>query len=357
MQNVKHLYVWLAFAAFLLLCYILLPVLTPFLASALIAYASNPLVTWLQRWFKRRVAVALVFVLSLGIVLFFLFILIPIAGQQLLYLYELMPQFVGWLQTHVLPWLQETFNLDEDVWHVDKLKSMLLVHIDKAPDLASVVLAKLGSSSAVLFAWLANLLLIPVVTFYLLIDWPSITQRLQHIVPRRYEVLSNTLAGDCHEVLGAFIHGQLLVMLSLGVVYTLGLALLGLELALIVGAIAALVSLVPNLGFMVGVTLALLAGLFQFGLNYYLLGAIALVFVGGRLLESMFLTQALVGDRLGLHPVTVMFALLVGSQLLGFTGVLLSLPVAAVVMVLLRHSYSRYTDSAFYKACKHEKQA
>lgn len=354
MQSLKHLYLWLACIAFLLLCYVLLPVLTPFLVSALIAYASNPLVVWLQRWLSRVWAVTLVFCFTLSLLLVFLLILIPVAGQQMLYLYELMPQFIGWLQTHVLPWVQETFNLDEDVWHADKLKSMLLVHIDKAPNLANMLMTKLSSSGAVFFSWLANLLLIPVVTFYLLIDWLAIIKRLRLLVPRRFETIINTLACECHEVLGAFIHGQLLVMLSLGVIYTLGLSVLGLELALIVGVIAAFASLVPNLGFIVGLVLALLAGLFQFGLNYYVLSGIALVFIAGRLLESMFLTQALVGDRLGLHPVTVMFALLVGSQLLGFTGVLLALPVAAILMVLLRHLYAYYIKSRFYQHSESE---
>ncbi|MCK9236639.1 MAG: AI-2E family transporter [Thiopseudomonas sp.] len=349
MQSLKHLYLWLALIVFLLLCYVLLPVLTPFLVSALIAYASNPLVVWLQRWLSRTWAVVVVFMFTLSLLLAFMLILIPVAGQQMLYLYELMPQFISWLQTNVLPWLQQTFNLDEDVWHADKLKSMLLVHIDKAPDLANVLMAKLSSSSAVFFSWLANLLLIPVVTFYLLIDWPAIIKRLRQLVPRRFEAISNKLAGECHEVLGAFIHGQLLVMLSLGVIYTVGLTVVGLELALIVGVIAAFASLVPNLGFIIGLVLALLAGLFQFGLNYYALAGIAFVFIAGRLLESMFLTQALVGDRLGLHPVTVMFALLVGSQLLGFTGVLLALPVAAMLMVLLGYLHSNYIKSRFYK--------
>lgn len=348
MSGIKHLSLWLALAAFLLLCYALQAVLAPFLLSGLIAYASNPLVERLQRYCSRQWAVTLVFVLVALLLLAFLLVVLPVAGRQLLYLYELMPRFIGWLQEHVMPWLQQTLDLDEDVWQADRFKSMLLVHIDKAPNLANVLAGKLGSSGAYLLAWLGNLMVVVLATYYLLVDWPRVTQHLQSLVPQRYAERSRQLADECHEVLGAFIHGQLLVMLTLGVIYTLGMMLVGLELALIIGMIAAIASLVPMLGFMLGLFLALAAALFQFGLDYQSLGAIMLVFIAGRALESLYLTQALVGDRLGLHPLTLMFALMAGGHLLGLPGALLALPLAAILAVLLRDARERYTHTEFY---------
>lgn len=348
LQSKKQLYIWLGIAGFALLCYALQPVLTPFLISALIAYASNPLVERLQRYCSRTWAITFVFVLVALLVLIFLLIVIPVAGRQLLYLYELTPRFIGWMQEHILPWLQETLVLDEDVWQADKIKAMLLVHIDKAPDLANVLVVKLGNSSAVLFSWLADLVLVVLATYYLLVDWPRLSQYVQSLVPRRYSAYSQQLTKECHEVLGSFVHGQLLVMLTLGLIYTVGMMLVGLELALIIGIVATLASLVPTLGFMLGLVLALLATLLQFGLDYFALGAVAAVFIVGRTLENLFLTQALVGDRLGLHPLTVMFALLAGSHLMGLSGALLALPVAAILMVVSRDMHRNYKQSSFY---------
>jgi predicted PurR-regulated permease PerM len=199
-----------------------------------------------------------------------------------------------------------------------------------------------------LLAWLVNLLLIPVVSFYLLRDWDLMVARLRGLLPRNHEGLVVKLARECHEVLGAFLRGQLLVMLALGVMYAVGLMLIGLELGLLIGVLAGLASIVPYLGVVVGIGAALTAGLFQFGGDFYPLLAIAAVFCVGQMLEGMLLTPWLVGDRIGLHPVAVIFAIMAGGQLFGFTGVLLALPVAAVIMVLVRHAHDLYKLSDLY---------
>ena len=172
--------------------------------------------------------------------------------------------------------------------------------------------------------------------------------KLRRLLPRKNERLVVQLIGECHEVLGAFMRGQLLVMLALGVVYAVGLMSLGLELGLLIGLLAGLASLVPYMGFAVGISAALVAGLFQFGLDPYPLLGIVAVFSLGQMLEGMLLTPLLVGDRIGLHPVAVIFAILAGGQLFGFTGVLLALPVAAVIMVLLRNVHQLYKESDMY---------
>ncbi|MNZ36121.1 hypothetical protein D3C78_535340 [compost metagenome] len=191
-------------------------------------------------------------------------------------------------------------------------------------------------------------MLIPVVSFYLLRDWDLMMAKIRGLLPRQREERLVALAGECHEVLGAFVRGQLLVMLALGVIYASGLMLVGLELGLLIGLLAGLAAIVPYMGFIIGIGAAMVAGLFQFGGDPYPLLAIAAVFMVGQALEGMVLTPLLVGDRIGLHPVAVIFAILAGGELFGFTGVLLALPVAAVIMVLLRHVHDLYKESGMY---------
>jgi predicted PurR-regulated permease PerM len=189
-----------------------------------------------------------------------------------------------------------------------------------------------------------------VVSFYLMRDWDLMVAKLRSLLPRGREGLVVQLFSECHEVLGAFLRGQLLVMLALGVMYASGLMLIGLELGLLIGVLAGLASIVPYLGVVVGIGAALTAGLFQFGVDFYPLLGIAAVFMVGQMLEGMLLTPMLVGDRIGLHPVAVIFAIMAGGQLFGFTGILLALPVAAVIMVLARHLHDFYKQSDTYGA-------
>jgi predicted PurR-regulated permease PerM len=187
-----------------------------------------------------------------------------------------------------------------------------------------------------------------VVGFYLLRDWDLMMGKLRGLLPRQREPQVVGLAGECHEVLGAFVRGQLMVMLALGVIYSAGLMLVGLELGLLIGMLAGLAAIVPYMGFIIGIGAALVAGLFQFGGDLYPMLGIVAVFMVGQALEGMVLTPLLVGDRIGLHPVAVIFAILAGGELFGFTGVLLALPVAAVIMVLLRHVHDLYKESDMY---------
>jgi predicted PurR-regulated permease PerM len=196
-------------------------------------------------------------------------------------------------------------------------------------------------------AWVANLLLIPVLTFYFLRDWDWLVARVRALLPRPVEPTVSRLARESDEMLGGFLRGQLSVMVSLGAVYATGLWLAGIDLALLIGMLAGLVSFVPYLGFIVGAGVALVAALVQHGDWLHVLLVIG-VFSVGQVLESFVLTPWLVGDRIGLHPVAVIFAVMAGGQLFGFLGVLLALPVAAVVMVLLRYAHQRYTASGLY---------
>jgi predicted PurR-regulated permease PerM len=186
------------------------------------------------------------------------------------------------------------------------------------------------------------------VTFYLLRDWNDIIKMVQGVIPDHLKGLVNKLVSECDEVLSAFIRGQLLVMLGLGIIYAVGLQLVGLDMAILIGMIAGLFSVVPYLGFAVGLLVGIIAGLVQYSGDLWALLPIILVFCVGSLIESMVLTPWLVGDRIGLHPVAVIFAVLAGGQMFGFVGVFLALPVASVLMVWVRYVYNEYTSSNWY---------
>ncbi|MEJ2344323.1 MAG: AI-2E family transporter [Gammaproteobacteria bacterium] len=343
---------WLAFAAAVgggYLVYLLAPVFTPFLVSALIAYLGDPLVDRLETWKLRRTwAVIVVFCgLFLALTLVAL-LLIPLIERQVAYLIARLPDYLGWIEHTVLPWLREHLGISAAALDFNTLEQALRSHWQQAGGIAAQLLRSVSASGLAVIAWLANLVLIPVVSFYLLRDWDHMVERVRGLIPRRSEPTVTRLARESDEVLGAFLRGQFLVMVALGIIYSVGLWIVGLNLALLIGMLAGLVSFVPYLGFILGVLSAGIAVLVQTHEVIQLLPVLA-VFAVGQLLEGTVLTPTLVGDRIGLHPVAVIFAVLAGGQLFGFFGVLLALPVAAVVAVLLRHAHQRYVGSNLYE--------
>jgi predicted PurR-regulated permease PerM len=335
-----------------LLCvfvYLLHPILTPFLIALLLAYMADPLVDRLEAaGLSRTLGVVVVFGLFTMVLMALLLVLVPMLAKQLFRLYELAPQMLDWLQHTALPWTQAKLGLADGFWKFDKVKAAISEHMGQTSDIVGVVLAQATASSLALIGWLTNLVLIPVVCFYLLRDWDVMMAKIRSLLPRHREEQIVKLAGECHEVLGAFIRGQLLVMMALGFIYAAGLMLVGLELGLLIGVIAGLAAIVPYMGFVIGIGAAIIAGLFQFGGDLYPMMGIVAVFMVGQALEGMVLTPLLVGDRIGLHPVAVIFAILAGGELFGFTGVLLALPVAAVIMVVVRHARDLYKESDIY---------
>lgn len=349
MSVIKNWPWFVALALVLAFLYAVMPILTPFLVSLLIAYMGDPLVDKLEeRGLSRTLGVIVVFAVIVLILAGVLAFLVPLISKQLVKLYGMLPQMVDWVQHTAVPWLHTKLGVPSDILDGDKLKQAFSEHLDKTSGAAGFLLAKVTASGMALFGFVANFVLIPVVSFYLLRDWDILVDKVRGLLPRRGEGAVVKMAKECHEVLGAFIRGQLLVMLALGGIYATGLMLLGLDLGLLVGLLAGLASIVPYMGFAVGITAALLAGVFQFGFELYPLLGIVGVFALGQALEGMVLTPLLVGDRIGLHPVAVIFAIMAGGQLFGFTGVLLALPAAAVIMVLLRHVHEMYKDSDLY---------
>ncbi|MFP4560671.1 MAG: AI-2E family transporter [Thiohalorhabdus sp.] len=331
------------------LLYLLAPVLTPFLVAALLAYLGDPLVDRFEaRGMPRTAAVGTVFLVLLAALLALFLLLIPLLDNQIRALIRQLPHYLGWLQDTLLPFLAANLGLEADGASLEALKESLKEHWQEAGGLAAALAGTVSRSGLAVVGWSANLVLIPVVTFYLLRDWDRLVAGLHDLLPRsRVETVSR-LVRESDEVLAGFLRGQFLVMLALGLVYSVGLWIAGLQLAFLVGLIAGLVSFVPYLGFILGVILAGAAMVVQTGAPLDLVWVLA-VFLVGQVLESVVLQPLLVGDRIGLHPVAVIFAVLAGGQLFGFVGVLLSLPVAAVIAVFVRHAHERYLDSRLYQ--------
>ncbi len=327
------------------LVYLLAPILTPFLVSALLAYLGNPAVNRLVRWrWPRPLAVVLVFLLFVLLVAVLLFFLLPALQAQITSFIAKAPFYFDWLQNTALPWLQAMLGVELTL-DVAAIRQTLLGHWREVGDWATAFFLYVARSGLSIIGWFVSALLVPVVTFYLLLDWGKLPARALALLPPRRRGKAVALARETDEVLGSFLRGQLLVMLSLATVYSVGLTLVGLDLALPIGIAAGLVSFVPYLGFITGLLSAAVAAYVQFQDIIMLLG-VAIVFLAGQMLESLWLTPKLVGNRIGLHPVVVIFAVMAGGQLFGFTGILLALPAAAVLKVWLRHLHEFYIGGA-----------
>ncbi|MDA0820841.1 MAG: AI-2E family transporter [Proteobacteria bacterium] len=332
------------------LTYLLAPVLTPFLISLLLAYLGDPLVDRLERLrISRTGSVVIVFIGMLFLAGAAILVLLPAMQAQFVILVHNIPAAIDWLQQWLLPKVSSILDIEGVSLDVASVKDTLLGHWQEMGSLAKILMAHIGRSGQLIIGWVTYLLLIPVVTFYLLRDWDLLVKNAHDLLPRRIEQLVVKLAREIDAVLAEFLRGQLSVMAALGTFYVVGLWLVGLELAFIVGVLAGIVSFVPYLGVIVGVVLAGLAALVQFHDMTHVL-MVAAVFGVGQLAEGMILSPLLVGDRIGLHPVAVIFAVMAGGQLFGFLGVLLALPVAAVIVVLLRHSKREYQLSGLYRA-------
>jgi predicted PurR-regulated permease PerM len=243
--------------------------------------------------------------------------------------------------------LQLQLGLESLDFSTDKIRESLISYWKEASGAVLGLIGKVSAGGQTMLAWLMNLVLIPVVTFYLLRDWDKLVEGVRTLIPRKSEPVVSTLCREIENVLGAFIRGQLMVMIALGLIYTVGLWAIGLDLALIIGMGAGLLSIVPYLGTIVGVLAAVIAVVFQFQDVLHTVLVLA-VFGVGQSLEGMVLTPKLVGDRVGLHPVAVIFAVLAGGQLFGFLGILLALPAASALNVLVAYMHRRYRESDLY---------
>jgi phosphoribosylaminoimidazole-succinocarboxamide synthase len=339
---------WLALAALLIagaLLYLLGPILTPFLAGALLAYIFDPLVDRLEVHGWSRVSGTVVVIVLAGLaVLGLILIALPLFQGQIAELSQRLPAALDLLQTRFLPWLQQTFGITIDP-NLDALKSWLT---EQATENSANWLPTLQTGALAVLGVVVNLLLIPVVMFYLLKDWDVMVARVAALVPRDWMERVTRVARAMDAVVGEFMRGQLAVMTILALYHGIALWVLGLDYALPIGILTGLLSFVPFLGIGLGLTLALLVALLQFA-DWSGVAWVAGIFLVGQLFEGYVITPRIVGERVGLHPVAVIFALAAFGQLFGFVGVLLAVPLAAVLLVALREVRGVYEASAFFR--------
>jgi predicted PurR-regulated permease PerM len=332
---------WLiAIALTSVLLYFLAPVLTPFIAAALLAYIGDPLADRLQRLkLPRSLAVVAVFLLTFLMIGLIVLLVGPLVRTQVGALLAALPDIVTQVEQVWLPSIQGFLDIDggEDVG----IGAFLSRYSDMAGSWGSTVFVGLTKSGGVLAAAVLSLFLIPILTFYLLRDWDTIVGSFGALVPSKQRATVFELARETDEVLGAFLRGQIMVMFALSVIYSLGLSMVGLKFAIAIGVVSGLVSFVPYLGFVFGITLAALTVALEPNPLWLFVGVVA-TFSIAQMIEGSILTPKLVGDRIGLHPVVVIFAVAAGGQLFGFFGILLALPAAAVLSVMVRFAYHRY---------------
>lgn len=327
------------------------PILTPFVLAALLGWLGDPLVDRIERTGRSRgIAVSLVFLLMVLLLVLVLLILVPLIERQVVTLIDSLPVYREWLMGTAIPWMERRFGIEISEWmDPERLIEWVRGHWQQAGGVATTFMSYVSRSGFALIALIVNLVLVPILTFYFLRDWDVLVARVSQLIPRDHYATVTRLARESDESLAAFLRGQFLVMLAQGAFYAIGLQLIGLRLGILVGLIAGLISFVPYLGATVGLIMMLLAAVVQAqGFDWQLLILGTIVFTAGQLFESYVLTPRLVGDRIGLHPVAVIFAVMAGGQLFGFVGMLIALPVAAVANVLLRFAHERYQASRLY---------
>ena len=347
---------WAALAlGALWIVWLLAPILSPFVFAALLGWLGDPLVDRLERAGRtRNTAVILVFSVMTTVLVLALLVLVPLLEQQVVTLVESLPRYRDWFVGTALPWFERRTGLEILSWlDPEHLFNLIRAHWERAGGVAATVLGYVSRSGFALLAWFANLVLLPVLTFFFLRDWDLLVERIGLLVPRDHQDTVRRLARESDAVLGGFLRGQTLVMLILGVLYAMGLWAVGLDLGILIGVIAGLLTFVPYLGPAAIVVFGGTAALVQFGDWQHLTG-VAVVFTVGQVIESYWLTPKLVGDRIGLHPMAVIFAVMAGGSLFGFLGMLLALPVAAVANVLLRFAHERYTGSRLYAGVRQQ---
>ncbi|THF63215.1 AI-2E family transporter [Pseudothauera rhizosphaerae] len=334
--------------ALLGLFYLLSPILAPFAIAAVLAYICDPAVNWLvARRLPRPLAVLLV-IAGIGLLLVLLVgILVPMVVSETSALVRRLPDLVDIFNQRTAPWLAERFNVEIQL-DAAFLRELVREHGTNAQDALRVLFAHARSGGMALIGLAANLFLIPIVMFYLLQEWPRLLAELRNIVPRPWLERGMRIVRDIDSVLSEFLRGQLSVMLLLAVFYSVGLWLAGLRFALPVGVITGLLVFIPYVGFGGGLVLAIMAALLQ-GEGWTPLIGVAVVYSLGQLIESFILTPYIVGDRIGLHPLAVIFALMAFGQLFGFVGMLVALPVSAALLVGLRELRGAWLASRLYR--------
>ncbi len=325
-------------------------IFTPFLTAFILAYALRPVCLWLERHrLPRAVAAGIAMIIGLGIILCILSLFVSLLKTEIPLIKTQLPTWIENTQAWLGPKLSE-FHIDLD-WGALKTGATqkITTHLtDNADSLLSSTLDTILMSGSSVVAGFLNAVLILFVMFYLLLDWDHFFQLVTKIVPLRAQDTVHRLTMHTDGLLSQYLRGMFIVISIMSVFYSVGLSLVGIKGAVALGVFTAIMIIIPYIGIALGFTLAFLAVILQFGPGTQLVGVL-IVYGLGQFLEGFFLTPRLVGERIGLHPVAVLFALLFFGKLFGFFGVLLALPISAVSLVLMQYSWSRYTQSPWYQ--------
>ena len=350
-RTLRRIFILSGIALILWVLYLLKPVVLPFVAAFLVAYLFSPLVDKIHKiGLPRWLAISIVFI-GIGVLLTLaMWYLVPLVWQQLMYARDSIPAGIHWLNYTFLPWVSQTFSVEPMEIDTQQMSTVVMEYIQTnySADSIQAMLLKVAQSGLNFIQIGGTVVLIPIIAFYFLLDWDRMLDNMRRLIPRPYEKSTLHIVGECHSVLGAFVKGQFLVMFLLGTVYAVGLQMIGLEIGLIIGMVPGLASIIPYLGFAVGMIAAVIATLFQFGIDWMQLVLVGVVFMIGQAVEGYVLQPFLLGDKIGLSPVAVVFAVLAGAQLAGFLGMLIALPVAAIIVVLLRYARDCYEKSRIY---------
>ena len=355
-QNAPSMPSWLNWNVATILCallgfgfllWLLSPILAPFLAAAILAYVFDPLVSGLERkGVPRPLGTGIAVAVLLLVVVLMLLIVMPLFYREIAQLLEQIPSFVELLKSRTVPWLNDNLGLAINL-DPTSFRRFVTDNLADTSGIARKLLSSFSVGGLALVGFMINLLLIPVVLFYVLRDWSIIVGHVDTLIPRKMHPTISALAKEVDAILSEFLRGQVSVILIMATFYAVGLWMAGLNFALPVGLITGLLVFVPYLGSGTGLVLGTAAAVMQFpSING--VAMVWVVFAAGQVLEGFFVTPWLVGKRIGLHPVAVIFALLAFGQIFGFFGLLLALPASAAMLVGLRHLNAHYQGSALY---------
>lgn len=349
MSQTKRTIIWgLAIAVLLAILHALKDILFPFVAGMAFAYFLDPLADKLEEKGCSRLLATTIIILALFLlILFGLALLFPVLQSQIVSVAERLPVIIAVLQSNVA----DARSFVESALPPDTLAAAGHAASDYSATIigwAKTVVSKLVSGGSAFFELISLVLVAPIVSFYMLLEWDNIVSRMDHLLPRGQAPVIRQQIRLMDESISAFVRGQTSVCLCLAAYYAVALSLTGLEAGLLIGLGAGLISFVPYVGAITGIAVGVGVGIVQFDTWGPVFG-IASIFIIGQVCESYILTPRLVGDKVGLHSLWIVFALMVGGSLFGFTGILLAVPTAASIGVLIRYGTGCYLDSTFYR--------